>query len=600
MTMIPKLPAVIGVGAVALLLGITQQQSSAPASHLQADSDGLTPAAYVPHVEQNALPTATQTTTPTETPTGTLTPTVAATETPTGTLTPTQTATETPTGTLTPTVAATETPTGTLTPTVAATETPTGTLTPTESATETPTAAATRVDTPPLESFERPAVEWLVGRQEAAGGSVTQSTTQVASGTGAAHLATSAAGASAYVYATYSDPASARNWGERPGVWRWQRAHIYLPSTTVSKLGANDSLTIGGLWPTAGSNSHGWWMQVRKDGRLYVDGYDADGARHIFDAYGALPLDQWVDVELGLHSQNGPGLKRAFAFIVNGAFYGWYHQGRLTDETYDRTAFGILATTTAQPMELYVDDWQAMTTASLPSGPDNRPTTATQEIDYRQQSGARWQIDWSTWGKDLRMDAQQGLYSNSERLQSGMNLDRMPDLTSGWAEIEIGWPKGTPPTKPNGYFGPMVGFRKEIAVEENLEVIPIGDGNGGVRLVLEAWVNGGPVIMAEWPMPVASIGGTHVPEAGDIIRARWDQVQPAGSLHVRASYYDASSATWHNNVIDHTFNANGVSNNGVTVDFNDGNHKASSITIDSPAYSIRRFKAGTTATAPTN
>ncbi len=368
----------------------------------------------------------------------------------------------------------------------------------------------------------------------------------------------------------------------------------------MARLGSNDALTIAGLWPSAQSNSHGWWLQVHKDGRLYVAGHDANGALHIFDVYGTLPLDQWFDIEIGLHTQNGPGVKRAFAFLVNGDFYGWYHQGHLTNETYDRAAFGILATTTAQPLEIYVDDWRAATAALLPGGPDNRPSTNLQEIDYRLQSGNLWQIDWSTWGKNLRMDAQQGLYSANERLQSGMNLDRVADLTYGWAEIEIGWPQGTPNTTPTSYFGPMVGFRKEIAVEENLEVIPIGYGGGEVRLALEAWVNGGPVIMAEWPLPTASIGGTHIPEPGDIIRARWDAAQPVGSLRVRASYYDASAATWHNNIIDHTFNANAVSNNGVTVNFNDGNHKASSITIDSPSYSIRRFKAGTTATAPGN
>jgi hypothetical protein len=70
----------------------------------------------------------TQTVTPTNTPTGTITP---ATSTPTGTITP---ATNTPTGTITP---ATSTPTGTITP---ATNTPTGTITP---ATNTPTGTIT-------------------------------------------------------------------------------------------------------------------------------------------------------------------------------------------------------------------------------------------------------------------------------------------------------------------------------------------------------------------------------------------------------------------------------------------------------------------------
>jgi hypothetical protein len=581
-----KVTTGFGMGIFALLLGMTLQQIGAPnavRAQQQSPIDSLTPAAFLPHVAHDFLPAPTVTATDL--------PVDAITMTPTGTLTPT----ETPTGTLTPTA----TPTGTLTPTETPTETPTGTLTPTATPTLRPTAGPTLVEGPPLENFDGPIGQWRV-QQQATGGSVVQSTTQAASLPAAARASTAIAGATAYLYTTYSDPASARTWGERPGIWRWQRARVYLPSSTVARLGPNDALTIAGLWPSAQSNSHGWWLQVHQNGRLYVVGHDADGVRRVFSAYGALPLDQWVDLEIGLHSQNGPGVKRAFAFLVNGSFYGWYHQGHLTTETYDRAAFGILATTTAQTMDIFIDDWRAMTTASLPSGPDSRPVAQVQELDYRAQSGNLWQIDWSTWGKDLRMSAQSGLYSASERLQSGMNIDRLADLTYGWAEIEIGWPQGTPNLTPNSYFGPMVGFRKEIAVEENLEVIPIGDGAGNVTLALEAWINGGPVIMADWPLPTASIGGTHIPEPGDIIRARWDAAQPAGSLRVRASYYDASTATWHNNIIDHTFNANAVSNNGTTVNFNDGYHKASSITIDSPSYSIRRFKAGTTATAPTN
>jgi hypothetical protein len=170
----------------------------------------------------------------------------------------------------------------------------------------------------------------------------------------------------------------------------------------------------------------------------------------------------------------------------------------------------------------------------------------------------------------------------------------MPDLSSGWAEIEIDWPKGTPPVIPNGYFGPMVGFRKEINREENWEVIPIGQGNGQVNLVLEAWVNSGPQIKAQWPMPLASIGGgSHIPEPGDIIRTRWEQVS-ASNMNVKASYYDASAGIWHTNIINITLN---VTNIG-SINFTDGYHTASSITIDTPFYSIRRYKVGTLDTYP--
>lgn len=173
----------------------------------------------------------------------------------------------------------------------------------------------------------------------------------------------------------------------------------------------------------------------------------------------------------------------------------------------------------------------------------------------------------------------------------------MPDLTNGWAEIEIGWPNGIPPASPNSYFGAMVGFRKEIAKEENMEVIPIGDGNGNVDLALEAWVNGGPVIVARWPIPLSPVTNTHIPDPGDIIRVSWQQTD-ATHLHVLSSYYDASLATWNKNIIDYAWLDKSIGNPGV--DFTNGYHRASSITIDTQYYSIRRYEAGTLDSYPSS
>jgi hypothetical protein len=247
-------------------------------------------------------------------------------------------------------------------------------------------------------------------------------------------------------------------------------------------------------------------------------------------------------------------------------------------------------------LSLYVDAWDNLSTGSLPSGPDQRSTASLQEKDFRSGCGAQWQIDWSTWANQLKLDPTYGLYSSTNRFQSGFNQERMPVLTAGWAEIEIDWTGGRPPTAPSGYFGPMVGFRKEINREENLEVIPIGQGGGKVNLAFEAWVGGGPQIQQQWGMPLASIGGgTHIPEPGDIIRVRWEP-QGSSQLRVRASYYDASARSWSIDVIDTTL---AVSNVG-GVNFNDGYHTASSITADTPFYSIRRYKVGTIDTDPSD
>ena len=141
----------------------------------------------------------------------------------------------------------------------------------------------------------------------------------------------------------------------------------------------------------------------------------------------------------------------------------------------------------------------------------------------------------------------------------------------------------------------MIGFRKEVNREENLEVIPLTDASGTFFLTFEAWAGTvGPIVQAQWRMPDSQlVVGRNLPEPGDIIRARWEAVS-ATQLRVRASYYDASAGTWFSDVIDHTFTATNIRN----VNYMDGYHEAASITIDSPYYSIRRFRVGTLATYP--
>jgi hypothetical protein len=176
----------------------------------------------------------------------------------------------------------------------------------------------------------------------------------------------------------------------------------------------------------------------------------------------------------------------------------------------------------------------------------------------------------------------------------------MPDLTNGWAEIEIGWPDGAQPsnTEPSDWFGPMVGFRKEINREQNLEIQFAPNGNGQVDLIYDAWTSDGAYVMANWPVPLASFGqNSHIPEAGDIVRVRWEQVSST-NLNVRVSYYDASTNTWHTNIINTTNNITSIPNDPTPINFTDGYHKAASITIDSTEYSIRRFRVGTLETYP--
>lgn len=513
------------------------------------------------------------------------------------TLAPSVTGTTTPVAT-TPTASASPVVTSDATPTQAPNTTLTATPTPTTA--QTPTPIPTKPLSQAREDFEEDAATWLVSAERAGSAEIIRSDAQKISGNYSAQLHTAAPGSVAQIGEIFSEPSDSHTWGERPGTWVWQRAYVYLPSSTVQSLGPSDYFDLAGLWDAG--NDNGWWLRVRTDGALFIhnvdSNVDSNPSPTDFSIYAQFPMDRWVEVEIGLHSQAGPGVQRAFAVLIDGNFYGWYHQSLLPNTNYNRAAIGILATNSPASLELYVDHWYALTHAPLPEGTDSRSTAALQEQDYRTQSGVQWQIDWSTWRNNLVLDPQAGIYSATDRLQSGRNLDRMPDLTEGWAEIEIDWPQGTPPLNPDGYFGPMVGFRKEINREENLEIIPIGAGNGQVNLALEAWI-GTPVILAQWPLPLASIGGgSHIPEPGDILRVRWEQ-STATHIRVQASYYDASTMTWHLNVINHEFHGATIGDSQFgPVDYNDGYHTASSITIDTPAYSIRRFRVGTLSTYP--
>ncbi len=485
------------------------------------------------------------------------------------------------------------TETVTATPTIV-TQTTTAT-TPTTS----PPTATIRPATDVLERFEDAEEEWRIFRDASGDGASIRRTTSVAAdGRYAARLFTTNNGSAAMVRVNFVDSATSHEWEERPGTWYWQRASVYLPSSTVAQLSGNAYLTLAALWPRSGG-PYGWNLRVRQGGQLYVYGYTADAKPVEFTVHDSFPLNAWTELELGLHTQGGPGVKRAFAFLVNGEMYGWYRQGNMGSETYDRAAIGIVDTNSSQDLVVYIDGWGRAGTGRFPTGRDNRPEGALTRHDFRTERGAHVQYDWSTWAYQPTLHPRYGLFSRDYRVQAGVSLDRMPSLVSGWAEIEIDWPNGTPNIAPVGYFGPMVGFRKEINREENLEVIPIGKGRGLVNLALEAWI-GNPIILAEWPLPKASIGDSHLPEPGDVIRVRWEQMD-SGDLDVQVSYYDASAAVWHVHIIDRVFNLSNVSDSDESTDnvnFADGFHTASSITIDSPQYSIRRYTVGTLTTYP--
>ena len=100
-------------------------------------------------------------------------------------------------------------------------------------------------------------------------------------------------------------------WEERPGTYRWQRARFFFPAATVAGAGQRAATSPSRGSGPARQPATGWAVRVRQGGALSVVGTrDADGAPIEFPVYATLPLDQWMELEIGLHSQAGPGVKR--------------------------------------------------------------------------------------------------------------------------------------------------------------------------------------------------------------------------------------------------------------------------------------------------
>ncbi len=185
----------------------------------------------------------------------------------------------------------------------------------------------------------------------------------------------------------------------------WQRAYIYVPSVTANALTGSEYLDLGGLYVSG--NLSGYYLRLKASGALYASGPGSSGQAE-FNLYGTFPLDQWVEVELGLWSRNSGDLDRAGCFIINGKFYGWFTNGA-SGTDYNRAAMGIVATNSTDDLTVYVDDWYIYTTGTSPTGTDNRPTGTSYTIDYTGQSGENVGYHYTTWENGYTFDANYGL-----------------------------------------------------------------------------------------------------------------------------------------------------------------------------------------------
>lgn len=493
------------------------------------------------------------------------------------------------------------TPLQTTTQTAAPSETPL----PTASHPLLPLATSTITSTPDpasiLEDFNASFDDWKVLPGLSGSGSVIRTSDLFVEGMAAARLDLPSGPGSAALQINFRDAALDHTWDERPGTWNWFRVYVYVPSSTISGLGGDDYLTLGGIFSSG--EETGWYLRLHQGGAVYVVGHrDWDNKPIEFQVFANFPQDRWVQLELGLHSQSGPGVKRAFAFLIDGDFYGWYNQGRMKDEVYDTASVGILSASSAQPLTVYVDDWFRTTQDAFPSGSDNRSASPLQEQDFRIQDGRQWQIDWGTWENHLLLAPYLGLYSPDSRFQVGRNLERMPPLASGWAEIESDWPQGIPPSNNmlTYSFGGLIAFHKEINREENLEV-GYALSDGVAQVYYSAWT-GEPLLFGLWRLPpsAALSDSRNLPEPGDILRVRWEQVGEK-ELHVSASFFDASAEKWYPDIIDDTRDLTSLPDAdppGGTINYMDDFHLASAITVDTPYYSIHYYRVSTLETYP--
>lgn len=437
-----------------------------------------------------------------------------------------------------------------------------------------------------VESFETSPATWIVETDvSGAGASVSNSSAQKHTGSLSAVVFTTNSNSKAQVRdvipgAWSSVPA------EAPGSFIWQRAYVYVPSATANALTDSEYIDLAALYCSA--DTSGFYLRLKASGALYASAPGSSGQAE-FNLYGTFPLDQWVEVELGLWSRDSGDLDRAGAFLINGKFYGWFTNAQ-SGTNYDRAAMGIVSTNSADDLTVYIDDWYIYSTSSNPTGSDNRPTSAVYTKYFTDGSGENVGYHYTTWENGYTLHTTYGL-TPLGRIQAGIETSKMPDLSDGWTQIVIDWANGQmPPWPPDligSYFGPMVAFRKSVELEENLEVVPVyRSGTGSVDLVYESWTLG-PIEYASWQLP-PDANGHRLPGRGDIIRVRWQEVNTT-QIRVRVDYYDASANTWHLDVIDHTEALNNV--NGVN--FLADTHRAVTNTIDSNDYTIRSQTVGT-------
>src|SRR5215207_6382337 len=99
------------------------------------------------------------------------------------------------------------------------------------------------------ETFEDTTATWAVSQDTAGSGTITQTSTQAASGIYSAALQTASSGSLALVRSNnFTDDASTHIYQERPGNWHWQRASVFIPSTTVAALQTGEYFTLAGYW----------------------------------------------------------------------------------------------------------------------------------------------------------------------------------------------------------------------------------------------------------------------------------------------------------------------------------------------------------------
>ena len=410
---------------------------------------------------------------------------------------------------------------------------------------------------PTIETFEGPAATWVVNRDVAGNGVIEASTNRAAAGNSSARIATSGGSGRAQLRVNFSDAASAHTWKERPGTWFWQRTECLCArdhggatrGERVPDAGADCGRAA--RTPTAGS------CESDRAARSTSSGTATSTMRaSSFPCTACCRRTAGFSWSSGLHTQAGPGVKRGFAFLIDGDFYGWYHQGRMQSES-------------VRPGGRGCPGYERQQALRALRGRVGRPWHH-QPANGRRQSICRSLAGTGLSNAQRRAVADRlddlGQFAEAGRAVRAVVRDEPPAIrpqsrsACPMCQMDGQRSKSTGRSAPRRSSPTDTSVRwwdsaRRSTVRRTWKSFRSAAGGGQVDLVLEAWDGSGPVFLGGWPMPTQRRPARRLFRSLGISSARGGSRPAPTTLDIRVSFYDASASRWHDDVISGALHA---------------------------------------------